>query len=132
MVLICGPGIEPDALDVPEVDVRGYVPRLYEHLAASDLAVVQAGGTTTLELTALQRPFVYFPVEGQREQEIVVAGRLARHRAGIRMSRATATPADLARTISENLDADVDHASIPLDGAERIADIVLERTMNHR
>lgn len=94
-------------------------------LAASDLAVVQAGGTTTLELTALERPFVYFPVEGQCEQELVVAGRLARHRAGIRMSRTTATAADLAGTISKNLGADVDYASIPVDGADRIADIVL-------
>ena len=126
MVLVCGPGIEPDSLDVPDgVDVRGYVPQLYRHLAASDLAVVQAGGTTTLELTALERPFIYFPVGGQCEQELVVAGRLARHHAGVRMSRSTATAADLARTISNNLGTDVDHAAIPVDGADRIADIVL-------
>ena len=126
MVLVCGPGIAPGSLNVPEgVDLRGYVPQLYKHLAASDLAVVQAGGTTTLELTALKRPFVYFPIEGQCEQEIVVAGRLARHRAGIKMSRATATPADLAQAISENLGTDVSYASIPIEGADRIAGIVL-------
>lgn len=127
MVLVCGPGIAPDSLDVPTgVDLRGYVPQLYKHFAASDLAVVQAGGTTTLELTALKRPFVYFPVEGQCEQEMIVAGRLARHRAGIKMSRATATPATLAQAIGNNLGTDVDYPSIPLDGADRIADIVLE------
>ena len=54
MVLVCGPGISPGSLDVPSgVDVRGFVPDLYKHMAASDLAVVQSGGTTTLELTAL-------------------------------------------------------------------------------
>lgn len=55
------------------MEVRGYVDRLYEHFAVSDLAVVQAGGTTTLELTALRRPFLYFPVEEHFEQRVHVA-----------------------------------------------------------
>jgi len=126
IVLVCGPSIAPDSLSVPPgVDVRGFVPDLYRHVAAADLAVIQGGGTTTLELTALQRPFIYFPVEGQCEQEITIAGRLARHRAGTRMSRATTTPADLADTIARNLGAAVDYPPIPVDGARRIADLVL-------
>jgi UDP-N-acetylglucosamine:LPS N-acetylglucosamine transferase len=92
MVLACGPRITPGSVHVPAgVDVRGFVPDLYKHLAASDLAVVQAGGTTTLELTALQRPFLYFPLEGHCEQEVTVAGRLARHRAGTKMIFSAAT-----------------------------------------
>ena len=67
------------------VEVRGYVPRLYEHLAASDVAVVQGGGTTTLELTVLRRPFIYFPLERHFEQNVMVAERLARHQAGQRL-----------------------------------------------
>ena len=47
----------------PFSEVRGYVPNLYQHFAACDLAVVQGWGTTTLELTALSRPFLYFPRE---------------------------------------------------------------------
>ena len=35
---------------------------LYRHLAACDLAVVQGGLTTTMELTAAKRPFLYFPL----------------------------------------------------------------------
>ena len=58
------------------------MPRLYEHFAACDVAVVQGGGTSTLELTALRPPFVYFPLEGHAEQTLVVAKRLARQGAG--------------------------------------------------
>lgn len=126
MVLVCGPGIAAASLDVPPgLDVRGFVPDLYKHFAASDLAVVQGGGTTTLELTALRRRFVYFPIAGQCEQEITVAARLARHHAGVRMSLATTAPADLADTITANLGAAVAYPSIPVDGAGRIADLVL-------
>ncbi|HUU59241.1 MAG TPA: hypothetical protein VMZ50_06845, partial [Phycisphaerae bacterium] len=60
MVLVCGPRLSPDGLRAPKgVDRRGYVHGLYEHLAACDLAIVQGGGTTTLELVALRRPFLY-------------------------------------------------------------------------
>lgn len=83
MVVVCGPRIDPTTIDAPPgVDVRGYVPRLYEHFAACDVAVVHGGGTSTLELTALRRPFVYFPLEGHAEQTLVVAKRLAREGAG--------------------------------------------------
>ncbi len=126
MVLVCGPGIRPSSLDVPAgPDVRGYVPELYKHFAASDLAVVQSGGTTTLELTALRRPFLYFPVEGQCEQEFTIAKRLARQHAGTRMSLADTTPASLAAAITADLGAAVDYAAIPIQGASRIADLVL-------
>jgi hypothetical protein len=49
MLVVCGPRIEPASLGAPDgVEVRGRLPRLYEHLAACDAAVVQGGGTTTL------------------------------------------------------------------------------------
>ena len=54
MVVVTGPRIDP-ALALPAaegLEVRGYVPDLYRHLAACDLAVVQGGLTTTMELTA--------------------------------------------------------------------------------
>lgn len=81
MILVAGPRIDPNALDVPQgVERRGMVPQLWRHMAACDLAVVQGGGTTTLEPEALRVPFLFFPVEHQSEQEITVAGRLARTR----------------------------------------------------
>ena len=97
MVPVCGPRVDPARWRrPPDVEVRGYVPRLYEHFAASDVAVVQGGGTTTLELTAPRRPFLYFPLENHFEQNLVVAERVARHRADKRMRSSQTTPQQLA------------------------------------
>ncbi len=125
MVLICGPRLSPEELDVPDgVDVRGYVPRLYEHLAACDLAITQCGGTTTLELTALRRPFLYFPIEEHFEQQVHVAGRLARHRAGVRMAFSRTTPELLAEAIIEHLGKEATWPPIRTDGARRAAQLI--------
>lgn len=62
MVLVCGPRVQPDTIQAPEgVKVLGYLPNLYRHMGAADLCVVSGGGTITLELTVLQKPFLYFP-----------------------------------------------------------------------
>lgn len=125
MLLVCGPRISPDSLNFPgEVEIKQYVPRLYEHFAASDLAVVLGGGTSTLELTALKRPFLYFPLEGHFEQEISVASRLARHRAGERMLFTQTTPAQLADRILSNLGKNVNYVPISTDGARKAAQII--------
>ena len=53
MIAVAGPRIDPASLGAPAgVEVRAFVPDLYKHLAACDLAVVQGGLTTTMELTA--------------------------------------------------------------------------------
>ena len=120
MVLVCGPRLSPESLKVPEeVEVRGYVPALYEHFAASDLAIVQGGGTSTLELTALKKPFIYFSLDGHFEQQVHVAGRLSRHRAGIKMIFSKTTPSSLAEQVISNLDKEVNYASKPTDGAQK-------------
>ena len=49
---------------------------LYRHLAACDLAVVQGGLTTSMELTAQKRPFLYFPLRHHFEQNFHVRHRL--------------------------------------------------------
>ena len=72
------------------VEVRGYLPDLRRHLAACDLAVVQGGLSTTMELTAAGRPFVYVPLGHHFEQQIHVPHRLARYRAGRRVDYAEA------------------------------------------
>ena len=128
MVLVCGPRIDPATLDVPQGAERlGMVPDLYKHLAVCDLAVVQGGGTTTLELTALRRPFLFFPIEGQSEQEVTVANRLARHGAGLRMAQRDMTPSSLADAIVANIGREVMYRQIPVDGTGRAAKIILER-----
>jgi UDP-N-acetylglucosamine:LPS N-acetylglucosamine transferase len=119
MILVAGPRLDPDTLDVPDGIVKkGYVPTLHEHLAASDLAVVQGGGTLTLELTALARPFLFFPIPGHCEQEVHVAGRLKRHGAGVKMDIQEATPEILAGAIIQNLGKQIRGVPVPLDGAE--------------
>ena len=119
MILICGPRLLAESLSVPqEIEIRQYVPALYEHFAACDLAIVLGGGTTTLELTALKRPFIYFPLDGHLEQEIVIAGRLHRHNAGIRMSYNSTSEKSLAEAIIANINTNVNYKDIPIDGAK--------------
>ena len=132
MVLVCGPRLDPASLSVPDgVEVNGYVPKLYEHFAACDLAIVQGGGTTTLELTALRRPFIYFPLEGHCEQQVVVAGRLARHRAGIRATYSATTPESLAALIEANVGKEAAWPAIPADGARTGARILRDLLAAH-
>jgi UDP-N-acetylglucosamine:LPS N-acetylglucosamine transferase len=126
MLLVCGPRLDAEALQVPPgVEVRGYVPDLWEHFAASDLAIVQGGGTTTIELTALRRPFIYFPIEGHFEQA-QVSERLKRHRAGVRMLRSETSPELLAEQVLGALEEEVSFASIPVDGGRRAAELIAE------
>ncbi|BDG05209.1 glycosyltransferase [Anaeromyxobacter oryzae] len=126
MKLVCGPRIPRASIAVPMgVEVVGYVPALYRHLAACDMAVVQGGGTTTLELTALRRPFVYVPLEGQCEQELV-AGRVARHGAGIRLSRRDLTPERLAELIVASVGKEATWPAIRADGANVAAGAIAE------
>jgi len=127
MVLICGPRLATDELKVPEeIEVKGYVSALYEHFAASDLAIVQGGGTTTIELTALNRPFLYFPLAMHCEQQIHVAGRLARHQAGIKMVYSQTTPGILADMVIANLGKKVNYPPISINGAEKAAQFISE------
>ena len=127
MVLVCGPRLSTDSLKVPpELDLKGYIPNLYQHFAASDLAIVQAGGTTTLELTALRRPFIYFPIEGHCEQQIIVAGRLARHKAGVKMIYSQTTPEALSKKIVSNIGKEVTYPPISTDGAKKAAKLINE------
>ena len=127
MVLVGGPRVDPRELRVPHgVKVVGYLPALHKHLAVCDLAVVQGGGTVTLELTALRRPFIFFPIAGHCEQELHVAGRLSRHGAGVRLSQDLTSPAQLAEAISSNMKSAVLWASIPVDGARLAANAICE------
>lgn len=128
MLLVCGPRLDPASLDVPAgVERAGMVPDLWRHFAACDLAITQGGGTTTLELEALRRPFIYFPLKGHAEQELTIAPRLARHGAGVRMTLESTTPESLARAIIDNLGRPPDHPPIPVDGARLAAQAIMER-----
>jgi UDP-N-acetylglucosamine:LPS N-acetylglucosamine transferase len=125
MVLVCGPRLAVESVRVPPgVEVRGYVPALYEHFAASDLAIVQGGGTTTNELTALKLPFIYFPIEGHFGQEIIDVEKLARHQAGVKMTYSHTTPQSLAEKVISNIGKEVNYKPIPTDGARKAAELI--------
>ncbi|MFZ0928807.1 MAG: glycosyltransferase, partial [Syntrophobacteraceae bacterium] len=128
MVLVCGPRLPDSSLNIPPgPEVKQYIPDLYKHNACCDLAIVQGGGSTTLELTALRRPFLYFPLEGHCEQEIAVASRLARHRAGVRMHYKDTSPESLAQQVISNLGKKTDYADIPVNGTYEAARLINEK-----
>jgi predicted glycosyltransferase len=55
MVLVAGPRLaDLDLPRHPRLEVRAFVPDLFRHHAAADLAIVQGGLTTTMELAALR------------------------------------------------------------------------------
>lgn len=127
MVLVCGPRLPKESLDVPrdqDLEIREYVPDLPQHFTACDLAVVQGGGTVTLELTVLRRAFIYFPIEGHSEQEIVVAERLKRYQAGIRMSYNNTSAKSLAEAIIANIDRRVKYKEVPINGAHNVVQFI--------
>jgi predicted glycosyltransferase len=126
-VVVTGPSIDPRSLPVGDgVEVRGYVPDLYRHLAACDLAVVQGGLTTTMELTANGRPFVYVPLRHHFEQNFHVRHRLDRYRAGRCLDYEDTEPDQLADVIAAELGRRVDYLPVATDGARRAAERIAE------
>ena len=127
MIAVTGPRIDPASVPVPDgVEVRGYVPDLYRHLAACDLAVVQGGLTTTMELAAARRPFIYVPLGRHFEQQIHVAHRLAQYGAGRRLDYTAIDPEYLAEAIVTEIDRPVDYRPVESDGAARAAALLAE------
>jgi pimeloyl-ACP methyl ester carboxylesterase/predicted glycosyltransferase len=122
MIVVCGPRIDPRSLPAaPGLEVVTYVHNLYRHLAACDLAVVQGGLTTSMELTAARRPFLYFPLRHHFEQNFHVRHRLKRYGAGRCMDFDDSTPAVIAAAISEEIGRQVDYRPVETDGAARAA-----------
>ena len=127
-VVVAGPRIDPRSLPRRRgVQVRGHVLDLYQHLAASDVAVVQGGLTTTMELTANQRPFLYVPLRHHFEQSFHVRHRLERYGAGRRLDYEDAVEPDhLAEAILKEVDRDVAYRPVETDGARVAAAMLSE------
>ena len=125
MIAVAGPRIEPASLGAPAgVEVRAFVPDLYRHLVAADLAVVQGGLTTTMELVAGRRPFLYFPLANHFEQNRHVAHRLDRYGAGRRMDYATSDPDSIAEAMAIEIDRPIEYRPVAADGAARAAALI--------
>jgi predicted glycosyltransferase len=127
MVVVTGPRIDAAALPHPRgVELRAFVPQLYRHLAACDLAVVQGGLTTCMELTAAGTPFVYVPLRHHFEQNFHVAHRLERYGAGVRLDYDALTPETLAEAIAAGIGRETAYRPVETDGARRAAGLVGE------
>lgn len=127
MLIVAGPRLDPSAFPAPDgVEVRPYVPDLYRHLAASDLAVVQGGLTTCMELTATNRPFIYLPLEQHFEQNFHVHHRLQNHGAGRRMDYAYANTDAIADAIATEIDMPTDYKPVDRNGATSAAELIAE------
>ena len=127
MIVVAGPRIDPSVLPHHEgLEIRAFVPELYRHFAACDLAVVQGGLTTTMELTANRRPFIYFPLGHHFEQNFHVRHRLDRYGAGRCMDFATSTPEMIAAAIAGDIGTEVSYRPVASDGAARAAGLLAE------
>jgi pimeloyl-ACP methyl ester carboxylesterase len=127
MIVVTGPRIDPATLPSHDgLEVHGYVPDLYRHLAACDLAVVQGGLTTTMELTAAQRPFIYVPLRHHFEQNFHVRHRLNRYGAGRCLEYEDTGPDSLAQAIAEEVSRQVSYRPVETDGAARAAAYLAE------
>jgi len=127
MIMVTGPRIDPTVLPRHEgLEVRGFIPELYRHLAACDLAVVQGGLTTCMELTATGRPFIYVPLRHHFEQNFHVRHRLNQYGAGRMLDFDQATPDAIANMITDEIGRQVEYQPVERDGASRAATLIAE------
>jgi predicted glycosyltransferase len=127
MVLVAGPRIDPRSIAAPAgVEVHAFVPDLDRHLAACDLALVQGGLTTCMELTAAGTPFLYFPLKNHFEQNFHVAHRLDCYAAGRRLEFASSTPEVIAEAMLAELQKPTRFRPVEAAGAARAARLLAD------
>ena len=97
------------------------MPDLVSHLAACDLALVQGGLTTCMELGAAGTPILYFPLRNHFEQNFHVAARLERYNAGRCMYYAESDPERIAEAMLQELHAPRLPCPVASDRAARAA-----------
>lgn len=134
MVIVAGPRIPTSYVKANDgVKVLGMVPELYRHMAAADLVITSGGGTTTTELQALNKPFLYFPLLDHFEQQIDVAYHLEKKGIGVKMDYASTSPEDLADAVIANLGKETNYPKVSCQGVQGTAkhiNDVIERINN--
>jgi hypothetical protein len=124
---VAGPRIDPAVVPVVDgLQVRGYVHELYRHLAACDVAVVQGGVTTMMELVATGRPFVALPLASHFEQRFHVRHRLDRYGARRWLEYGDASPEALCEAIVAALGTAPAYRPVESGGAARAAAVIAE------
>ncbi len=132
LLMVCGPRIDPKEFSgLPGVRAVGYVHDLYRTLACCDLAVVQGGLSTTMELVANRRPFIYLPLRNHFEQNFHVAHRLHRYGASPPTSYDDATPTSLAALMRERLHSRPSYRPVEAGGAARAASFIAPLLTSH-
>lgn len=127
MIIVTGPRMAPAMFKVPQgVEIHAFVPNLDQHLAACDLAIVQGGLTTCMELTAAGTPFLYFPLRNHFEQNFHVAHRLDQYGAGRKMIFDESTPEIIADAMVNALSRAPSYKAVEADGAFHAARMISE------
>jgi UDP:flavonoid glycosyltransferase YjiC (YdhE family) len=127
MVVVCGPRIDPAGFEPADgLELVPYVHQLSRHLAACDVAVVQGGLTTCMELAAAGTPFLYFPLRRHFEQNLHVRHRLERYGAGRAMDFETSGPEEIAAAIADALAGGQSPAAVERHGASRAAGLIAD------
>lgn len=127
MILVAGPRLATAALPEHEgLEVRPYVHNLFEHLACSDLALVQGGLSTCMELVATRRRFLSFPLERHFEQCIHVRNRLHNYCADCSVRFAELGPNELADRALAAMHAPIAYRQVETDGALRAAQHIVK------
>lgn len=132
MILVAGPRLADEAFPRhPGLEVRPYVHNLFEHLSCADLALVQGGLSTCMELVATRRPFLSFPLQRHFEQCIHVRRRLANYDADRALDYRGLDPAMLADHALKTMHEPVRYKPVETNGAaraaRRIADVLENR-----
>ncbi len=127
MVVVTGPRLDPAQFKLPAgVEARAFVPDLDRHLAACDLALVQGGLTTCMELAAAGTPFLYFPLNNHFEQNFHVAHRLEQYRAGRKMIFDQSCPERIAQAMIDEISRPRTSLPVEVGGAARAARLLNE------
>ena len=122
LVLVTGPRLPADSFaEQPGLEVRPYVHNLFEHLACCDLALVQGGLSTCMELVATGRPFLSFPLRNHFEQCVHVRRRLFNYGADNSVDYHETSPDALATRALEVMHRPVRYRPVETDGAARAA-----------
>jgi len=133
LILVTGPRLTGDAFTpVDGLEIRPYVHNLFEHLACCDLALVQGGLSTCMELVATRRPFLSFPLARHFEQRVHVRRRLANYRADNALDYHGLTPEALAEQALATMHRPVRYEPVEVGGAARAARLIADVLENRR
>ncbi len=133
LVLVTGPRLEKEEFAPADgLEIRPYVHNLFEHLACCDLALVQGGLSTCMELVATRRPFLSFPLARHFEQCVHVRRRLANYGADNAVDYHAVSPEALAERALETMHAPVRYEPVEVGGAARAARLIANVLENRR